>query len=75
MRYRHQVQANTKGLTYDCNEAFSTITNFKVLHHDPDSGWKMVTIDENKPRGLAPPFCQRILKVCSKDSEHTLTSK
>ena len=23
----------------------------------------MVTIDENKPRGLAPPFCQRILKT------------
>ena len=23
----------------------------------------MVTIDENKPRGLAPPFFQRILKM------------
>ena len=23
----------------------------------------MVTIDENKPRGLAPAFCQRILKM------------
>ncbi len=23
----------------------------------------MVTIDENKPRGLAPPFLQRVLKT------------
>ena len=23
----------------------------------------MMTLDENKPRGLAPPFCQRILKT------------
>ena len=35
----------------------------QVLHYDTDGGWKMVTIDENKPRGLAPPFFQRILKT------------
>lgn len=23
----------------------------------------MVTVDETKPRGLAPPFCQRLLKT------------
>lgn len=35
----------------------------QVLCSDPDIGWRMVTIDENKPRGLAPPFFQRILKT------------
>ena len=34
----------------------------QVLCQDSD-GWKMVTIDENKPRGLAPPFFQCILKT------------
>ena len=33
-----------------------------MLHSDSD-GWKMVTIDQNKPRGLAPPFLQRVLKT------------
>ena len=36
----------------------------QVLKRDPDTdSWKMDTIDENKPRGLAPPFFQRILKT------------
>ena len=39
------------------------LTNLQVLTSDPDNGWRMVTIDENKPRGLAPPFFQRILKT------------
>ena len=34
----------------------------QVILCDSD-GWKMVTLDENKPRGLAPPFFQRILKT------------
>ena len=25
--------------------------------------WKMMTVDESKPRGRAPPFCQRLLKM------------
>jgi len=25
--------------------------------------WKMMTVDESKPRGRAPPFCQRLLKL------------
>ena len=33
-----------------------------MLFLDGD-GWKMITIDENKPKGLAPQFCQRILKT------------
>ena len=37
--------------------------SLQVLQSDPEGGWKMVTIDENKPRGLAPAFCQRILKM------------
>lgn len=28
-----------------------------------DGTWKMVTVDETKPRGLAPPFFQRLLKT------------
>ena len=32
-----------------------------MLCNDGES-WKMVTIDENKPRGVAPPFIQKVLK-------------
>ena len=35
---------------------------FQVLCCDSE-GWRMVTIDENKPRGLAPPIFQGILKT------------
>ncbi len=36
----------------------------QVLKRDPDTdSWKMDTVDENKPRGLAPLFFQRILKT------------
>ena len=34
----------------------------QVLASDSD-GWKMTSVDENKPRGLAPPCCQRVLKT------------
>ncbi|XP_064638187.1 sodium leak channel NALCN-like isoform X2 [Lineus longissimus] len=33
----------------------------QVLHGDGNQ-WKMVTVDESKPRGTAPPMFQRILK-------------
>ena len=34
----------------------------QVLISDAE-GWKMTTLDENKPHGSAPPFFQRILKT------------
>ncbi|XP_039286526.1 sodium leak channel non-selective protein isoform X2 [Nilaparvata lugens] len=30
-----------------------------------DMGWKLVTLDENKHSGLAPPVCQKILRSAS----------
>ncbi|XP_075217267.1 sodium leak channel NALCN-like isoform X3 [Lycorma delicatula] len=30
-----------------------------------DMGWKLVTLDENKHSGLAPPICQTILRTAS----------
>lgn len=34
--------------------------NIQVIQVEGDS-WKMVMIDENKAKGLAPPFVQRIM--------------
>ncbi|XP_074643734.1 sodium leak channel NALCN-like [Tubulanus polymorphus] len=33
----------------------------QVLHAEGNS-WKLITIDESKPRGIAPPIFQRVLK-------------
>lgn len=41
----------------------SKVVFVQVLTSDPENVWRMVTIDDNKPRGLAPPFFQRILKT------------
>lgn len=35
----------------------------QVLVCGEDGSWIMVTVDETKPRGLAPPFFQRLLKT------------
>jgi len=37
--------------------------NAQVLVCGEDGSWLMVTVDETKPRGLAPPVFQRLLKT------------
>ncbi|XP_054265506.1 sodium leak channel NALCN isoform X2 [Macrosteles quadrilineatus] len=39
-------------------------TASQILTGD-DNGWKLVTLDENKDNGLAPPICQSILRSAS----------
>lgn len=39
---------------------FFIFNSFQILAGD-DVGWRLVTVDENKHTGLAPPICQAIL--------------
>ncbi|ELU07210.1 hypothetical protein CAPTEDRAFT_150573 [Capitella teleta] len=55
IRVQFQQMWGSRGGTADSDSS-------QVLCSDQD-GWRMVTIDENKPRGLAPPLFQRILKT------------
>ena len=55
IRVQFQQMWSSRGTATDSDAS-------QILQMDAD-GWKMVTVDENKPRGLAPPFFQRILKT------------
>ncbi|XP_070576216.1 sodium leak channel NALCN-like isoform X2 [Ptychodera flava] len=44
------------------NSSKSTSTHGSQAIHDDGTGWKLSTIDENKPAGLAPNCCQVILQ-------------
>ena len=55
IRVQFQQMWSSRGTATDSDAS-------QTLQTDAD-GWKMVTVDENKPRGLAPPFFQRILKT------------
>jgi hypothetical protein len=55
IRVQFQQMWGSRGGTADSDSS-------QVLCSD-QKGWHMVTIDENKPRGLAPPIFQGILKT------------
>lgn len=46
------------------NLLFQLIFSLQILTGD-DNGWKLVTLDDNKDNGLAPPICQTILRSAS----------